>query len=110
MNKKFEWGEQSTLVNTKKYQTNIVTLDETKTTDYVKHSFADKYILILEGSGIVTINTVDFVVSTNQTMYIKFGSEHLYSNSSEENKLIVLETLVSEDLNQDTIDTIKSIN
>lgn len=104
------WGKQEILVNTATYKTQLVTLSPTKTTDYIKNTKASKYILVLEGSGIITINTVDFSVSTRQTLFIEANSDHLYANTSDSDSLVILETSVSDNLSDDVVLCVKQMN
>jgi mannose-6-phosphate isomerase-like protein (cupin superfamily) len=106
----FPWGKANTHAVGKNYKINIVTVDQAKTTDYVKNSNADKYILVLSGEGIITVDTVDFSVSSRQTMFIARGSDHLYANKNSEDALVISETLVADDIQNDAVSTTRSMN
>jgi mannose-6-phosphate isomerase-like protein (cupin superfamily) len=90
------FGKSLLLSESKNYQVKLITIGPKNLTDYVKNTNSNKYIMVLEGSGIVTVNTVDFTVEKYQTMFIKFEDEHLYANTNSENNLVILETATSD--------------
>jgi len=105
------WGVVKTLQSEEKHKTDYVEIDSSKTTDYISYSNSDKYILILSGSGIITVDTVDYKVEERYTMLIKQNSNYLYANTDVDKKLTLIETsLLNNESETDTLSVVKFMN
>lgn len=76
------------------FSINKVVLDPTEVTEYVKNGEKTRYITLVEGVGIITVDTVDFRISAPHTLLVQPNQEYLIANTSKEADLIAIEILL----------------
>ena len=68
-----------------------ITIPGFEKTEYSYNKDNDKIIFVSNGSGIVTINTVDFRISKKSSVLIEKDKEYLIANTLEKEDLILVE-------------------
>ena len=83
-------GNKITLDKVGEFEVIKNTLTPAEVTPYVKEP-TNRYLTILLGQGIVTIDTVDFKVLAPHTLFISANSERLVANTSTSEELVWIE-------------------
>jgi mannose-6-phosphate isomerase-like protein (cupin superfamily) len=73
---------------------NKLVMNPTEVTDYVKNSQETRFVTVVKGKGVVTIDTVDFRVQAPHTLMVQPNQEYLYANTSTEEVLVVIEVVI----------------
>jgi mannose-6-phosphate isomerase-like protein (cupin superfamily) len=85
------------------YSIHEINLSPLQVSDYINHSVANKFWMVISGNGIATLNTVDFTLSPGHTMLVPLGTNHLLANTSNTDILKVLEIRTGNNLTRDEI-------
>jgi mannose-6-phosphate isomerase-like protein (cupin superfamily) len=74
--------------------------------EYINHSSANKFWMVISGIGIATLNTVDFHLSPGHTMLVPRSTDHLVANTSDTEMLKIIEIRTGENLSSDQVSVV----
>jgi mannose-6-phosphate isomerase-like protein (cupin superfamily) len=88
------------------YSIHEINISPLQVTDYINHSVANKFWMVISGNGIATLNTVDFTLAPGHTMLVPLGTNHLVANTSDTNMLKIIEIRTGENLTRDEVSVV----
>jgi mannose-6-phosphate isomerase-like protein (cupin superfamily) len=88
------------------YSVHEINLSPLQVSDYVSHSVANKFFMVISGNGIATLNTVDFTLTPGHTMIVPLETNHLLANTSHTEMLKLIEIRTGEKLTKDEVSVI----
>lgn len=88
------------------YSVHEISLSPLQVGDYVSHSVANKFWMVISGNGIATANTVDFTLTPGYTMIVPVGTNHLLANTSHTEMLKIVEIRTGENLTRDEVSVV----
>lgn len=88
------------------YSIHEINLSPLQVSDYINHSVANKFWMVISGNGIATLNTVDFTLTPGHTMLVPLGTNHLVANTSDANMLKIIEIRTGENLTRDEVSVV----
>ena len=88
------------------YSIHEIILSPLQVSDYINHSIANKFWMVISGNGIATLNTVDFTLTPGHTMLVPLGTNHLVANTSDTDVLKIIEIRTGENLTRDEVSVV----
>jgi hypothetical protein len=88
------------------YSIHEINISPLQVSDYINHSVANKFWMVISGNGIATLNTVDFTLTPGHTMLVPLGTNHLLANTSHTDMLKIIEIRTGENLTRDEVSVV----